>query len=223
MLFPSWLRTLKSRAHPQFRSARRLRRTPAKLCLELLEDRSLLSTFTVINTLDDGTAGSLRWAITQANADAAALSTINFNIAPSGMQTIYLNSALPVITHPVIIDGTSEAGWVANTSDTHYNANLPVVLDGSNAGGSEALRIAGGNSTVEGLQIQNFSCGIHLLTYCNDRILGNKVQNTGGDAGSPNDRFGDFGGASGVLIDGVSGNTIGRTTLDARHELPSGD
>jgi Right handed beta helix region len=222
MLFASWLRTLKSRFRPRSGPARR-RRPTATPCLEILEDRTLLSTFSVTNTLDDGSAGSLRWAITQANADTAALSTINFNIAPSGVQTIYLNSALPVITQSVVIDGTTEPGWVANTSDTLYNANLTVVLDGSNAGASEALRIAGGNSTVEGLQIQNFAeGGIHLLTNGNDCILGNSIQNMGFTFyDSPNDPF--AGGGGGVYIDGVACNTIGGTTLDARNEFAYGD
>jgi hypothetical protein len=133
-------------------------------------------------------------------------------------------SSLPMITNSVFINGATQAGWAANTSDTLYNAKLTVVLDGTNAGASEALRIAGGNSTVEGLQIQNFSAGgIHLLTYGNDRILGNSIRNTGGDAGSPNDEFASFGGAAGVFIDGVSGNTVGGTTLDARNELTCGD
>jgi hypothetical protein len=47
-----------------------------------LEDRQLLSTFTVLNTLGDGTTGSLRWAIAQANANAGA-DTIDFDGARS--------------------------------------------------------------------------------------------------------------------------------------------
>jgi hypothetical protein len=54
----------------------------------LLEDRTLPSTFWVTNTLDDGSANSLRWAIAQANADTDPLSNINFNIPGPGMQTI---------------------------------------------------------------------------------------------------------------------------------------
>lgn len=126
-------------------------------------------------------------------------------------------SALPMINNSVIIDGTTQPGWAANTSDTLYNANLPIVLDGSNAGASEGLVIAGGNSTVEGLQIQNFANGgIHLLTYGKDSILGNNIPDAGGGYGSPNNIF--FGGG-GVFIDSVAGNTIGGTTLDARNKF----
>ncbi len=38
--------------------------------LEWLEERMVLSTLTVTNTLDDGSTGSLRWAVTQANTSA---------------------------------------------------------------------------------------------------------------------------------------------------------
>ncbi len=126
-------------------------------------------------------------------------------------------SGLPMITNSVIINGATQAGWVANTSDTLYNAKLPIVLDGSNAGASEALLIAGGNSTVEGLQIQNFANGgIHLLTAGNDSILGNNIQYVG-FGGDPNDQ--NFGGGGGVYIDGVAGNIIGGATLDARNKF----
>ncbi len=46
--------------------------------LEVLEDRWVPSTFTVPNTLDDGSVGTLRWAVGQANATAGA-DTINFD------------------------------------------------------------------------------------------------------------------------------------------------
>jgi hypothetical protein len=66
--------------------------------------------FTVTNTLDNVSPGSLHWAITQANKDTASPSIINFAIPVSGIHTIQVRgSGLPTITHPVIIDGESEA------------------------------------------------------------------------------------------------------------------
>ena len=54
-----------------------------------LEERILLSTFTVTNTLDNTKAGSLRWAITQVNADKGnTVDTIDFNIPGTGPFTI---------------------------------------------------------------------------------------------------------------------------------------
>jgi len=218
--FSRWLRSLPAMTRTQ-RATRLPQRPVFRLHVESLEDRVVPTVFTVTNTLDDGSVGSLRWAINQVNADTDPVSTIDFNIAPSGVQTIFINSQLPTITHPVVIDGNSEAGWAANTSETLDNANLTVVLDGTNAGASDALNIAGGDSTVEGLQIQNFQdSGIHLMTNGNDTIQGNIIQNSSNYYVVPNpDLF--LGGAAGgeVFVDNSAENTIGGTTPAARNEL----
>ena len=44
-----------------------------------LEDRRLLSTFTVTSTADDGSTGTLRWAVAQANSDTSP-STIDIEL-----------------------------------------------------------------------------------------------------------------------------------------------
>ena len=54
---------------------RRRRMQPTLLALE---DRRLLSTFTVTSTLDNGSAGTLRWAVGQANS-AGGAETIAFD------------------------------------------------------------------------------------------------------------------------------------------------
>ena len=51
--------------------------------MELLEDRVLLSTFTVLNTSDGG-ADSLRQAILESNASVGVADTIAFNIPGGG-------------------------------------------------------------------------------------------------------------------------------------------
>src|SRR3954454_18975523 len=53
--------------------------------LELMEDRTLLSTFIVNNTLDSGT-GSLRQAILDSNAAFGAKNTIDFDIPGTGVH-----------------------------------------------------------------------------------------------------------------------------------------
>ena len=68
------------------------------------------ATYVVATTGDAGT-GSLREAIALANANPGA-DTISFNIVDAAglPKTIALSSALPFITSPVSIDGTSRAG-----------------------------------------------------------------------------------------------------------------
>src|SRR6476660_3159381 len=63
------------------------------------------ASFTVTNTNDSG-AGSLRQAMLDANASSGA-DIISFNISGAGIHTISPTSALPTITDPVVIDGTS--------------------------------------------------------------------------------------------------------------------
>jgi hypothetical protein len=67
--------------------------------IEILEDRTLLSTFTVLNTLDSG-AGSLRAAL----AGAQPGDTIRFDHHLSG-QTIMLTCGELVIDKSLAIDG----------------------------------------------------------------------------------------------------------------------
>src|SRR5262245_3816179 len=97
MSMRSLLRALSVRKATTFtRKPRRFRPT-----LELLEGRLAPATFTVVNTNDAG-AGSLRQAVLDANADAAA-DMIQFNI-PAG-ATIKLTSGELSITKPVAIVG----------------------------------------------------------------------------------------------------------------------
>src|SRR5689334_17286305 len=131
-MFTSWLRTLTSPSRP--RQTGSLRRRTARLYLELLEDRSLLSTFLVTSTGDNGGVnplagagtGTLRQAIIDANFAATGTASspdlIEFNIPNSdpgystvtGAYTIQPQSALPTVTDPVVIDGYTQAGASAN-------------------------------------------------------------------------------------------------------------
>ena len=69
MLLPPRLRSLEAR-----RLLSRERRQPCagRAAVEVLEDRRLLATFTVNSTLDDGSVGTLRWAVDQANSTTGA-------------------------------------------------------------------------------------------------------------------------------------------------------
>src|SRR5207302_6910105 len=125
------------------RPPRWLRRT---LEVEALEERALLSMFTVINTNDSG-PGSLRQAILDSN-NQPGQNTIQFKIASSAVQTITPLSALPNVTNSVIMDGTTEGGFDPN------NPKPLVELSGSSAGfGVVGLFIQASQTTVKGLAI----------------------------------------------------------------------
>ncbi|HXG67024.1 MAG TPA: Calx-beta domain-containing protein, partial [Blastocatellia bacterium] len=160
------------------------------------------ATFTVTNTNDSG-PGSLRQAILDANASAGA-DLITFSIR-SGVQTIAPASALPTITDPVTIDGTTQPGF----------ADKPLIeLNGSAAGTStDGLRITAGASTVRGLVINSFSQdGIELSAKGGNVIEGNFI---GTDPAGSADR----GNATrGIAIESnSSGNLIGGTSPPARN------
>jgi titin len=143
---------------------RRAGRPPLRL--ECLEPRTVPATFTVTTTADSG-PGSLRQAILDANATPDT-NTIAFAVNGGGAQTIRPASALPTVTRPVTIDGTTEPGY----------AGVPlVVLNGGSAGqGATGLTITAGNSTVSGLVINGFSgAGVQLLNNGGDMLAGNYI------------------------------------------------
>jgi trimeric autotransporter adhesin len=126
------------------------------------------ATLTVTNVGDVASAStcvaptpcSLRQAIDRANVDAVS-DTITFAIAGAGPHIVNPSTQLPIITQPVFIDGYSQAGAVANTSSTGFNAVLKIQLSGGgigNVANITGLRVQGsGISTIRGLSITDFS------------------------------------------------------------------
>src|SRR4051812_4136805 len=113
---------------PNQDSSRRTRRDRrARLSLEPLEDRLVMSTVTT--SIDNSTTGTLRWAI---NLLSATNTTINFAPALNG-QTIMLSSALPKITQNVTITGPS--GGVSVSGNNSYQVfnianNTTAMING---------------------------------------------------------------------------------------------
>ncbi len=155
-----WFRLTRpaSRSHalrgnaPLGRSAYRQRR----LFLEPLEDRSLLSTFTVLNTADAG-PGSLRQAILDANASGAEPDLIDFNIPGAGLvHTIKPTTLLPAIGGgggPLVIDGTTQPGFSAS------GPRLVEINGADLAAVGPGLKVSGSNMNVRGLAINAFQGG----------------------------------------------------------------
>jgi len=120
------------------------------------------ATFTV-NTIADAGGGSLRWAITQANATAGH-DVIQFNIAPVGvLHTIFPLTPLPWLTDPagVKIDGLSQPGATQGASPP-ATLNLSIEIDGINcppagpAGATRGLVLQSSNDTIQGLIVNNW-------------------------------------------------------------------
>jgi titin len=146
---------IRSRSRHDARATRRLQERRRRFAVEPLEGRQMLSTFTVTNINDSGT-GSLRQAIISSDATKGP-NAINFSIPVSGVQPINLLSALPTITQPVTIDGTTEPG----------SGGKPVIqVDGTKAGAGAVgldLTSAASGSTIKGLAITDFAGGGVLL------------------------------------------------------------
>ena len=176
---------------------------------ERVEERTLLSTFTVTNTGDNsgvdppafaGT-GTLRQAIVDSNA-TPGLNTIDFSItAGSAPYVINVQSALPEITNHVVIDGEPLSGPAAT----------PIIEINGGGQTGDGLYLAPGSdgSTIEGLDVVGFpdssftdGAGIHILSN-NNLVQANFL---GPDPTGTTAASGNF---FGVFIDGASNNTIG--------------
>ncbi len=170
-------------------------------------------TYTVINTNNSG-AGSLREAITVANASVNSGDIIAFNIPGSGVQIIKPITPLPLIIDPVTIDGYTQPGSVTNTSTNGFNATVLVRIEAASAGtGANGLTIASGGSTIRGLMITRCpGDGIEISTNGNNTITGCIIglDATGADFGNTN---------NGILITACSSNLIGGTTVADRNVI----
>ncbi len=201
-----------------FEVARPIRSASSRPQLEILEDRRLLTDAMVTSAGDsaDPNSGTLRAALGKINSSLDATNTITFQIgAPGSMPPpIMVNTPLPPIVKPVVINGLSQGG-------IGYQGPPLIILDGLNLPplGADGLLFNGdSNSTVRGLVIRNFKGnGIHITNSTNIQIIGNDIgTDPSGTTGIPN--------GTGVLIDvsgvGTSmGNIIGGTAPGAANVI----
>jgi len=185
----------------------------ALLILTMSTSPGTADIYWVTATADTGN-GSLRWAITSANANPGN-DSIRFNIptsdpgyvsGPPSYWSIAPDSALPIISDAVSINGYTQSGASQNTTDwpEPMDAVLKIEIDGSNAGGSSyGLEITCGGSTIRGLVINQFdSHGMRIATVGGSKIRGNYV---GTDISGTID-LGNGGIGIGVY---TNGNTVG--------------
>jgi hypothetical protein len=140
-----------------------------------LEERTLLSTFTVTSTLDDGSSGSLRWAITQAN-NGGDDETIQFDsTAFSTPQTITLTQGqleLSATTGSETITGPAAGVTVSGN-----NTSRVFQVDGNVTSSMTRLTITGGltSGRADGAGLSIARGGSTTLTDCT--ISGNRAVN----------------------------------------------
>jgi hypothetical protein len=165
---------------------------------------ALPDTFTVTNTSDDG-SGSLRQAINDANGHAG-LDTISFNIPGSGVHTITpAFPQLPLITSPVVIDGSTQPGF----------AGLPLIeISGAtigNNGSGLSIDTGGSGSTIRSLVI-NHGWSLGILLLANNCVIEGCFLGT-----DPTGTIA-FGNTQGIgTAASVTNNLIGGTTAVARN------
>jgi uncharacterized repeat protein (TIGR01451 family) len=214
--------------------------------VEWLEPRTLLSTFTVVNTNDSGT-GSLAQAILDANAHAnvgGAPDDIAFNIPGGGVQRVTLQNDLPTLTDAVVMNGYTQPGSSPNTNpiDQPDNAVLDVVIDGSKIPDGRGLVVGTGaaGSTIEGLVIDGFNTIQQAALYLNgggNHVVGNYIgvdptglvasannsNNTGVEVTGPNNVIGGTSPADRNVISGNRGVAVDVTGSSATKTLIEGN
>jgi hypothetical protein len=132
--------------------------------------------YTVTNNGSSG-SGSLANAINAANLDSAD-NVIRFNIPGGCPQRIVVSPGIE-IRDQLRIDGNSQPGSVANSTNVGWNAAPCIILDGINYAGT-ALTTAGALSTnnesvdISGLAFERFDAAILLSFGIDHRVRGNQ-------------------------------------------------
>ena len=173
--------------------------TPSFRTLGYIVEYEPKITFVVTSIADDGSVGTLRQAITSANANGASADRVAFNIPGVGPHLISLNSALPAITQPVSIDGTTQPSY----------AGAPLVfVDGADVLGAPGLRLEAGASEIRGIGLIGFGSGpaIQLWSGGNGVVRGNYIGLTGSGPASGN--------ATGIEVHSAGNRIGGGTALD---------
>jgi parallel beta-helix repeat protein len=191
----------RSRSRPVTATGRRHGRNGLKPELLFLEDRWLLSTFTVTSKADDGSSNTLRWAVAQANA-ATTASSIEIELGSSA-ATITLTQGQLELTNtkgaiaiydgsgqgPVTISGNGVSRVLQIDSQVEATITGLTIASGSANGNGGGVYNAGGatlelqdctieSSSATGMGGGLDSNGMATLTECT--ISGNKSNGYGG-------------------------------------------
>ena len=161
-----------------------------------LEDRRLLSTFTVTSTLDDGSAGTLRWAVGQANS-------------AGGAETIAFDKTVFKTPQTITLTGTQLE--LSDTTGTETITGPKAGVTVSGGGLSRVFQVdAGVTASISGLTItggsepQTAAAAVQLggtVTLTNCTVSGNSAEDFGGGL------YNGFGGTTTLTNCTVSGNS----------------
>jgi len=161
--------------------------------IEALEGRQLLTLATVTKVTDDGSVGTLRWAIDQINMDSGGgQDQIAFSIEGLGAHTIKLNGSLSALTHAVFIDGTTQSGY----------GGAPLISLDAGYAFEPTFAVQASGCQIQGLAIIN-NGGSAIRLAGNDEVI--RANYLGIDPnGTPGGNAGD-----GITVSGSSRDLIG--------------
>lgn len=136
---------------------------PKRLCMLVIGLLSAVSTYAtnfVVTSLANTGAGTLRAAITAANADASGPHSITFSVT----GVINLTTSLPVITRQMTIDGI---GQTITLSGPGGDNSVALITLGAGSGGSTIKNMIMRNTGVEPVLMTAALSGITLekLTF----------------------------------------------------------
>ncbi|MFN0187975.1 MAG: cadherin domain-containing protein [Bacteroidia bacterium] len=113
-----------------------------------------------ISRVAGNTSVTLRSVILESNARPPyyndSIFTVNFNIPGAGAQTISLSANLPEIKYPILFNGFSQPGAVANTASFGDQVNSTMMMN-INCNNKSGFLVNGTNTTLQGLAIYNAS------------------------------------------------------------------
>lgn len=167
---------------------------------------AVFMTFTVTTNADAVVPppGSLRAAITNSNANPPPLGDHNlivFAIPGAGVHVITVVTALPAVLVPTEIDATTQPGFVPNTALNSDN-EVPQIVLTDVVPVLTGIFITAGNSSVEGMVINNFAQGITIIGGGNNVIRANFIGTNANATSAVPNQFG-------IHIASSSLNTIG--------------
>ena len=193
------------------------------------DDRAFTSVFRVYKATDDGSPGTLRWAILQAN-QSPGLDKIVIESRGRAPLVIKPSSLLPTLQGPLVIEGDRD--WRRGSRHERHREHGPeVAIDGSSFIDTSTIQSCPGENPaqfgpnvrtvqrpglaivdtegveISGLEVRNFCIGILVWRSKNNFIHHNRLFNNIGGAGVMFTGDDGAGGATaGLTVNNVAAN-----------------